>query len=66
MNGKLLPARHGFPVRTIVPGVLGARSVKWLDSITVSDEESPNFYQRHDYKVLIDFFLWINQTQKSK
>ena len=52
MNGQSLPARHGFPVRAIVPGVLGARSVKWLDRITVSDKESPCFYQQHDYKVL--------------
>lgn len=52
MNGEPLPVRHGFPVRVIVPGVLGARSVKWLDQIVVSDQESPCFYQRHDYKVL--------------
>lgn len=52
MNGKPLPARHGFPVRSVVPGVLGARSVKWLDRISISDKESPCFYQQHDYKVL--------------
>ena len=52
MNGKPLPARHGFPVRAIVPGVLGARSVKWLDRVSISDKESPCFYQQHDYKVL--------------
>ena len=52
MNGKPLSPRHGFPVRVIVPGVLGARSVKWLDKIVVAEEESSNFYQKHDYKIL--------------
>lgn len=52
MNGKPLSPKHGFPVRVVVPGVAGARCVKWLDSITVQLEESQNHYQTHDYKVL--------------
>jgi len=52
MNGKPLPPKHGFPVRVVVPGVAGARCVKWLDRITVQREESQNHYQTHDYKVL--------------
>lgn len=52
MNGEVLPTNNGYPVRVIVPGVSGCRSVKWLDRITVQHEESPNFYQRRDYKVL--------------
>ena len=52
MNGEPLTPNHGFPVRAVVPGVAGARSVKWLDEIRVQREESPCFYQRHDYKAL--------------
>ena len=52
MNGKPLPVNHGFPVRMIVPGVSGCRSVKWVDEITVQLEESRNLYQRYDYKRL--------------
>ena len=52
MNGKPLTAKHGFPVRVIVPGVSGCRSVKWLDRITVQSQESTNLYQRYDYKIL--------------
>ncbi|KAF2646625.1 molybdopterin binding oxidoreductase [Massarina eburnea CBS 473.64] len=52
MNGEDLPPNHGAPVRVVTPGIAGARSVKWLDRITVQTQESNNYYQRHDYKIL--------------
>ncbi len=38
MNGAALPADHGFPIRTVVPGWVGSNSVKWLGRIVVSNE----------------------------
>ncbi|XP_030634591.1 sulfite oxidase, mitochondrial [Chanos chanos] len=50
MNGEALPADHGYPVRAVVPGVVGARNVKWLGKIVVSEEESKSHWQQNDYK----------------
>jgi sulfite oxidase len=51
MNGEPLTAAHGFPVRVVVPGYIGARSVKWLGEITLQAEPSSNYYQAHAYKL---------------
>ncbi len=51
MNAEPLRAEHGGPLRVIVPGYAGARSVKWLTKIIVQDEPSSNFYQQKDYKL---------------
>jgi sulfite oxidase len=51
MNGKTLPPSHGFPLRVVVPGYIGARSVKWLKRITVQDEPSQNYFQRKAYRL---------------
>src|SRR5262249_28072208 len=51
MNGQPLPPHHGFPLRVLVPGYIGARSVKWLASIVLQDAPSSNYYQAHAYKV---------------
>lgn len=38
MNGRELPADHGFPIRAVVPGWAGSNSVKWLGRIEVSSQ----------------------------
>ena len=50
MNGSPLLPVHGFPLRVVVPGYIGARSVKWLRSISVAAEPSRNYFQSHAYK----------------
>jgi sulfite oxidase len=52
MNDQPLAAQHGFPLRTIVPGYIGARSVKWLTKIVVSDRPSPNHFVAEAYKLV--------------
>ena len=52
MNGQPLPRIHGGPVRVVVPGYIGARSVKWVSAITVQPEPSENYFQALDYRIL--------------
>ncbi len=50
MNGAPLPPLHGAPLRVVVPGYIGARSVKWLSRIQVSDRPSANHFQAVSYR----------------
>ncbi|XP_076166172.1 sulfite oxidase isoform X2 [Ptiloglossa arizonensis] len=60
MNGQTIPRDHGFPIRVIVPGVVGARNVKWLGKIIVSKEESHAQWQQGDYKGFSPSTDWDN------
>ncbi len=51
MNDQALPAAHGAPLRVVVPGWIGARSVKWVQRITVQTVPSENYFQT-EYSVL--------------
>lgn len=51
MSGAPLRPEHGFPVRAIVPGWIGARSVKWLGRITAAAEPSANYFQTTAYRM---------------
>jgi hydroxyacylglutathione hydrolase len=51
MNGQALPPAHGYPMRVIVPGYIGARSVKWLATITVQSQPSTNYFQARTYRL---------------
>src|SRR6202140_4578710 len=52
MNGQPLPRAHGGPVRVLVPGYIGARSVKWVTAVTVQAVPSQNYFQALDYRIL--------------
>lgn len=60
MNGEELPRDHGFPLRVVVPGTVGARNVKWLAQISVGPEESQSHWQQKDYKGFSPAVTWDN------
>jgi len=51
-NGEHLLPDHGFPLRVLLPGGTGARMIKWLSQIWVSDRPSENHYHFFDNRVL--------------
>jgi sulfite oxidase len=51
MNHEPLSPDHGAPLRALVPGYIGARSVKWLSRITLLDQPSDNWFQASDYRL---------------
>ena len=59
MNDSPIPIDHGYPLRLIVPGVIGVRNCKWVCKLEISDEEAESAMQRRDYKV-------VNETDFSK
>ncbi len=54
MNGEPLPKIHGAPVRAVVMGYIGARSVKWLYRVTAIREPTRAPVQSREY-------LYFNQ-----
>lgn len=51
MNGAPLMPAHGYPLRVVVPGYIGARSVKWLTEIRIQMQPSDNHFQAEAYKL---------------
>ncbi|ORY01636.1 NAD(P)H-nitrate reductase [Basidiobolus meristosporus CBS 931.73] len=52
MNGVPLSPDHGFPIRLLVPGIIGGRMVKWVKKIFVSKVESDNWYHIYDNRII--------------
>jgi sulfite oxidase len=52
MNGEPLPLVHGAPLRVVVPGYIGARSVKWLERVEVRSRPWQGYFQHVAYRLL--------------
>jgi sulfite oxidase len=52
MNGEPLTPVHGAPLRSVVPGYIGARSIKWLDRILLRADPWGGYFQDVVYRML--------------
>jgi sulfite oxidase len=52
MNGEPLAPIHGAPLRVVVPGYIGARSVKWVDRIEARAKPWEGYFQHVVYRLL--------------
>lgn len=44
MNGEVLPHKHGYPLRVLIPGRFGEESPKWLTRIELTDHFVKGLY----------------------
>ena len=51
MNGKELPKDHGYPIRVLLPGIVGCRNVKWLGKIQLTQDTVDSHWQKNMYKI---------------
>jgi len=49
MNGVPLPVDHGFPIRLMVPNWYGCTCIKWVDAITLVDDDAPATSQMQEF-----------------
>ncbi len=42
MDGQVIPASHGGPVRMVVPGAYGSKSVKWVRRVLLTNDYRSN------------------------
>jgi len=50
MNRELIPDIHGFPARLVVPGWDGTSWVKWVTSLSVTNEADQGFFMNPAYR----------------
>lgn len=44
MNGRLLPAEHGYPARMLFPDHYGMRNVKWVNELELIDRDEDGYW----------------------
>lgn len=60
INGEMLSPDHGAPLRSIIPGYVGGRCVKWLAKLWISKVPNTSHYHIWDNRVVP---TWIDSKQ---
>lgn len=49
MNGDLLPAAHGGPLRLVIPVKYGIKNIKWLARVRFADDRPADYWAERGY-----------------
>ena len=63
-DGQLLTGEHGYPLRLIVPHLYAWKSVKWVRSLELLNEDVAGFWEQNGYHMYGD--PWKEQRFSSK
>ena len=53
-DGEPLAAEHGGPARLLVPHLYFWKSAKWVESLTLMDDDRPGFWESYGYHIYGD------------
>lgn len=55
MNGVVLPVKHGFPARLLVPGRYGMKNPKWIVEIAFTTEPYTGFWEGYGWSQTAEY-----------
>lgn len=55
MNGSPLVARHGYPVRLLVPGIYGMKNVKWLTQVELVNYDYKGYWESQGWSETAEY-----------
>ncbi|MGB9873740.1 MAG: sulfite oxidase-like oxidoreductase [Hydrogenobacter sp.] len=51
MNGQIIPKRHGYPLRLVVPKLYAWKSAKYVWGIELIERDMPGFWEQRGYNM---------------
>ncbi len=51
LNEEALPEEQGRPLRLVIPGMFGYKNVKWVNRITLTEQQETGYWERFGYNI---------------